>query len=198
MDNMYCYELWGNDTFSNETYLCGTYRHYSSAWRAMKKARLRSEQTQGEGLRDTFWIVRREVEGQAAENESRQERIRSVRERMHSDMEAVMKHVAAVYLFARDAATAPGIHEYPLPEDLNASDIDSISFIVRRQYRRRTKYEMSLYVKFSDLGECIGVTSTLAWGTLEDIRGEMQRPEAALKYAHVIFDAIRQHYCSIL
>ena len=196
--DMYCYELLGNDTFSNETYICGTYIHYSSAWRAMKMARLRSEQTQGEGLRDTFWIVRREVEEQAAENESRQERIRSVRERMHSDMEAVMKHVAAIYLFARDAATAPGIHEYPLPEDLNASDIDSISFIVRRQYRRRTKYEMSLYVKFSDVGECIGVTSTLAWGTLEDIRGEMQRPEAALKYAHVIFDAIRQHYCSIL
>ena len=196
--DMYCYELWGNDTFSNETYICGTDIHYSSAWRAMKKLRLTSQETQESELRDTFWIVRREVEEQAAENESRQERIRSVRERMHSDMEAVMKHMAAVYLFARDAATAPGIHEYPLPEDLNASDIDSISFIVRRQYRRRTKYEMSLYVKFSDVGECIGVTSTLAWGTLEDIRGETQRPEAALKYAHVIFDAIRQHYCSIL
>lgn len=196
--DMYCYELWGNDTFSNETYICGTYIHYSSAWRAMKKLRLASQETQESELRDTFWIVRREVEEQAAENESRQERIRSVRERMHSDMEAVMRHVAAVYLFARDAATAPGTYEYPLPEDLNASDIDSICFIVRCQYRSRTKYEMSLYVKFSDVGECVGVASTLAWGTLEEIRDEMQRPETALKYAHVIFDAIRQHYCSIL
>lgn len=196
--DMYCYELWGNDTFSNETYICGTYIHYSSAWRAMKKLRLASQETQESELRDTFWIVRRKVEEHAAENESRQERIRSVRERMHSDMEAVMRHVAAVYLFARDAATAPGTYEYPLPEDLNASDIDSICFIVRCQYRSRTKYEMSLYVKFSDVGECVGVTSTLAWGTLEEIRDEMQRPETALKYAHVIFDAIRQHYCSIL
>ena len=24
----YCYQLWGNDTFSNETYFCGVYMHY--------------------------------------------------------------------------------------------------------------------------------------------------------------------------
>lgn len=195
---MYCYELWGNDTFSNETYICGTYIHYSSAWRAMKKARLHSEQTQGEGLRDTFWIVRREVEEHAAECARRQDRIGSIRERMHSDMEAVIRHVSPVYLFARDAVDAPGSYEFPLPEDLIASDIDSIHFIVRRQYRSRTKYEMALHVQFREVGECVGVTSILAWGTLEEIRGEMQRPEIALKYTHVIFEAIRQHCSSIL
>ena len=54
----YCYELWGNDTFSNETYQCGVYRHYSSARRAMKRHIAETLETQSDGLRDTFWITK--------------------------------------------------------------------------------------------------------------------------------------------
>ena len=54
----YCYELCENDTFSNETYQCGVYKHYSSARRAMKRHVADNANTQSEGLRDTDWITR--------------------------------------------------------------------------------------------------------------------------------------------
>ena len=59
---MICYELWGYDTYSREAYLCGVYKHYSSAKRAMKRLQQDCLETQSEGLRDTFGIKKSTAE----------------------------------------------------------------------------------------------------------------------------------------
>ena len=198
MNNMYSYELWGNDTFSNETYLCGTYRHYSSAWRAMKKLQLDCKETQGEGLSDTFWIERKELERHVEERCRRQEFIDSIHEKMNSDMESVMKHIAAIYLFAKDLVDDIGAYECPLADVLGESDLESIRFIMRRQYGSRSKYELALYVKFCAVGECTGLNGVLAWGTMDEIRRKIESPGISVQYLDFIFKAIRKHYYSRL
>lgn len=49
------YVLWGHDTFSGESYICGVYRHRSSANRAMRK---HEEDVKGQDpdLRDRFGV----------------------------------------------------------------------------------------------------------------------------------------------
>lgn len=56
-----CYEVWGNDTFSNETYFVGLYTTNSSANRAMHRHEEDAKKTQDEEVRDTFWITRTTV-----------------------------------------------------------------------------------------------------------------------------------------
>lgn len=195
---MNCYELWGNDTVSNETYLCGTYRHYSSAWRAMKKLRNECVEAQDEGIRDTFWIVRKELEELVEERHRHQVFFDFIHRRMNADMEMVVKHIAAIYLFAKDAIADLGAYDYPLSNDFDESDIESISFIMRRQYGSRSKYELALYVKFRIVGECTGVTSDFAWGTMDEIRRKIESPEISIQYLDFIFKTIQKHYYSRL
>lgn len=52
---MICYDLWGTGTFANETYLCGIYKHYSSACCAMKRCRSDFIKSQDEESCDIFW-----------------------------------------------------------------------------------------------------------------------------------------------
>lgn len=49
------YVLWGHDTFSGESYICGVYRHRSSANRAMRKRKEEAED-QDPSVRDTFGV----------------------------------------------------------------------------------------------------------------------------------------------
>lgn len=56
-----CYELWGEDMFSYETYCIGLYASNSSANRARRIKEERNAQTQSEGLRDQMWIQRTTV-----------------------------------------------------------------------------------------------------------------------------------------
>lgn len=98
---MNCYELWGNDTFSNETYLCGVYNHYSFARRAMKRHQLDCMKTQGDGLRDTFWIEEKTVDEHVAHGDRRKECVASVHERADSDMELVLKNISSIFIAGR-------------------------------------------------------------------------------------------------
>ena len=88
---MICYELWGNDTYSNETFLCGVYKHYSSARRAMKKHELDCQEYQGEGLRDTFWISKTSIEEHDEQADKRSRFISSIHRKLKDDKNLVMK-----------------------------------------------------------------------------------------------------------
>ena len=50
------YQLWGCDSFTNDVYYCGIYRHRTSAYRAKRKLEQIASK-EGVDLRDTFWIV---------------------------------------------------------------------------------------------------------------------------------------------
>lgn len=195
---MNCYELWGNDTFSNETYLCGVYKHYSSARRAMKRHQLDCMKTQGDGLRDTFWIEDKTVDEHVAHGDRRKECVASVHERADSDMELVLKNISSIYLFARDTVHSLGVYEYSLPEEFKESDIESVSFIMRRESGSKAKYELAIYVKFCPLGEYFGVTGCIKSGTKDELLCAMKKPEISAQYLSFIFESIRKHYCSRL
>lgn len=68
------YQLWGCDTFSNEIYNCGAYRHRSSAYRAKRNHEEEVSTTQ-EDLRDTYWIVPITEEGYIIQQKERRHEI---------------------------------------------------------------------------------------------------------------------------
>lgn len=68
------YQLWGCDTFSNDIYNCGVYRHRSSAYRAKRNHEEEVSKTQ-EDLRDTYWIVPITEEGYITQQIERKHKI---------------------------------------------------------------------------------------------------------------------------
>lgn len=69
------YQLWGCDSFSNEVYNCGVYRHRSSAYRAKHKHELEEAKNQDSELRDTFTIVPITESGYIMQRKQRQQEI---------------------------------------------------------------------------------------------------------------------------
>lgn len=195
---MICYELWGNDTYSNETYLCGVYKHYSSARRAMKKQVQSCHECQSEGLRDTFWISKTTTEDHDAERNSRREYIHSIHQRLKKDKNLVLTHINNIYVFAKENIDAMGEYLYPLTEDFNDSNILEIRFSVRRQYRSRTKFDFKFGIRCRDCFECLGITTNIGHGTLDEIFEMIGKPDIAIRYIEVLFDGLQHHYYSAL
>lgn len=69
------FQLWGCDTFSNEVYNCGVYKHRSSAYRAKRKHEEDVAKTQSIDLRDSFWIVPITESGYISQRKERQHEI---------------------------------------------------------------------------------------------------------------------------
>ena len=195
---MICYELWRNDTYSNETYLCGVYKHYSSARRAMKKQMQSCHEYQSEGLRDTFWISKTTVEEHDAERDSRSKYIHSIHQRLKNDKNLVLAHINDIYVFAKENIDEAGEYLYPLSDDFKASNIVEIRFSVRRKYRSKTKFDLMLGVKCRDCFECLGITIYMEQGTVEEICEAIEKPDIAIRYIEVLFDGLQHHYYSAL
>ena len=147
---MICYEQWGNDTYSNETYLCGVYKHYSSAKRAMKKQEQECLESQSEGLRDTFWINKTNTEEHDEQADKRSRHISSIHRRLKADKNLVLAHLNDIYVFAKENVDKPGEYLYPLTDEFEASNILEIRFSVRRKYRSKTKFEFMLGIRYND------------------------------------------------
>jgi len=195
---MICYELWGNDTYSNETYLCGVYKHYSSAKRAMKKQEQECLESQSEGLRDTFWINKTSTEEHDEQADRRRKHISSIHGRLNADKNLVLAHLNDIYVFAKENVNEPGEYLYPLTDEFEASNILEIRFSVRRKYRSKTKFEFMLGLRYSDYYECGGITSYMEQGTIEEICEAIGKPDIAIRYAQVLFSGIQDHYYSAL
>lgn len=195
---MICYELWGNDTYSNETYLCGVYKHYSSARRAMKKQELSCMEYQSEGLRDTFWISKTSIEEHDENADKRRTYVKSIHRRLKDDKNLVLAHINDIYLFAKENIDGMGEFLYPLSDDFKDSNITEIRFSVRRKYRSRTKFDFMFGVRCRDCFQCSGLTTCLKHGTLDEIDGAIDNPDLAISYAEVIFSGLEKHYYSAL
>ena len=195
---MICYELWGYDTYSYESYLCGVYKHYSSAKRAMKKQQLDCMEYQGEGLRDTFSIKKTSIEEHDEEADKRRKHISSIHRRLKADKNLVLAHINNIYVFAKENIDEPGEYLYPLTDEFEGSNILEIRFSVRRKYRSKTKFEFMLGIRYSDYYECGGITSYMEQGTIEEICEAIDKPDIAIRYAEVLFRGIQDHYYSAL
>ena len=195
---MICYELWGNDTYSNETYLCGVYKHYSSARRAMKRLLSDCLEYQSEGLRDSFWINKSSYEEHEEERDTRSKYIQSIHQRLNRDKNLVLAHINNIYVFAKENIDAVGEYLYPLYDDFVDSNILEIRFSVRRKYRSRTKFEFMLGIKCRDVYDCTGMTSYMEQGTLDEIYDAINKPDIAIRYLEVLFRGLQDHYFSAL
>lgn len=195
---MIYYELWGNDTYSNETFLCGVYKHYSSARRAMKKHELDCQEYQGEGLRDTFWISKTSIEVHDEQADKRSRYISSIHRKLKDDKNLVLAHINDIYLYAKENIQEMGEYLFPLSDDFNDSHVLEIRFSVRRRYRSRTKFDFMLGVRCRDCYECSGLTTYMEDGTIDEICEAIEKPDIAIRYAQVLFNGLQDHYYSAL
>ena len=195
---MICYELWGNDTYSNETFLCGVYKHYSSARRAMKRAEIRCAEYQSEGLRDTYWIEKTNIEEHNEKANERSRYISSIHGRLKNDKNLVLAHINDIYVFAKTHIDGMGEYLYPLSDDFNDSNILEIRFSVRRKYRSKTKFDFMLGVRCRKGFECLGITAYMEDGTIDEICDAIEKPDIAIRYTEVLFNGLQDHYYSAL
>lgn len=195
---MICYELWGYDTYSREACLCGVYKHYSSAKRAMKRLQQDCLETQSEGLRDTFGIKKTTLEEHDDEVEKRSARIHSIHQKLMRDKNLILAHINDIYVFAKENVDAPGEYLYPLSDAFNGTDIMEIRFSVRRLYRSKTKYDFMLGIRYQGYYECGGITSYMEQGTIDEICEAIEKPDIAIRYAEVLFNGVQDHYYSAL
>lgn len=65
--------------------------------------------------------------------------------------------------------TEAGEYLYPLSDEFKDSNIVEIRFSVRRKYRSKTKFDLMLGVRCRDCFECLGVTTYMEHGTIDEI-----------------------------
>ena len=190
-----CYELWGNDTFSNETYLCGVYKHYSSARRAMKRHIAGTLDTQSEGLRDTFWITKTTVEEHNAAINTQRKIIDAIHQHIEHDKEMVETILPNLECFMKQCTKSVGIYEFPLPDSLKDTCIKSIKVIFEKAYKCRVKYSFKVSVTLEDHQRYSGtVTVCYAYGRLEDVVSEILGDEYVESLREFIGRRILKHY----
>lgn len=146
----YCYQLWGNDTFSNETYFCGVYMHYSSAHRAMRQRIKRNLTCQDEGLRDTYWINRTTIEEHNAAVDARVALIKSVHEQIEHDVACMETVLADFEAFMKNCTKELGKYEFPLPESFSQTCIKSLSVVYRKGTGARVKVSFDVMIELVD------------------------------------------------
>ena len=147
----YCYQLWGNDTFSNETYFCGVYMHYSSAHRAMRQRIKRNLTCQDEGLRDTYWITRTTIEEHNAAVDARVALIKSVHEQIEHDVVCMETVLADFEAFMKNCTKELGKYEFPLPESFSQTCIKSLSVVYRKGTGARVKVSFDVMIELGDM-----------------------------------------------
>ena len=147
----YCYQLWGNDTFSNETYFCGVYMHYSSAHRAMRQRIKRNLTCQDEGLRDTYWITRTTIEEHNAAVDARVALIKSVHEQIEHDVACMETVLADFEAFMKSCTKELGKYEFPLPESFSQTCIKSLSVVYRKGTGARVKVSFDVMIELVDM-----------------------------------------------
>ena len=172
----YCYQLWGNDTFSNETYLCGVYMHYSSAHRAMRQRIKRNLTCQDEGLRDNYWITRTAVEEHNAAFDAREALIKSVHEQIDRDVACMETVLADFEAFMKSCTKDLGVYEFPLPESFSQTCINGLSVVYRTGVgaRVRVRFDGKIELvdkKHEDVRQA--TAATYAFGRRNEVAAEI-------------------------
>ena len=193
----YCYELWGNDTFSNETYPCGVYKHYSSARRAMKRHVANCLKTQSEGLRDTFWITRTTMEEHYAAARIRNSRIEKVHEQIRQDKEQVETIFPDLECFIKEGSQTVGRHTFPLPKSMNSTCIRKIEMIFKKAYKCRVRYSFEVVLNLvSPSGFNSEISITCAFGQYHEVVSKIVEASFFENLKGAINKEIFKNYCN--
>lgn len=197
-ENMnYCYELWGNDTYSNETYPCGVYKHYSSARRAMKRHVADSLKTQSEGLRDTFWITRTTIEEHYDAAGIRNSIIEKAHEQIRQDMERVETIFPDLECFIKECCQTVGRKTFPLPNSWNNTCFRNMEIIFKKAYKCRVKYSFEVGLTLvSPSGFNREISISCAFGRYHEVVSEIVRASFFENLKEIINKEIYNNYCN--
>lgn len=165
-----CFQLWGYDVLSEEKYLCGVYRHASSANRARR--RLEAEDSSG-SLPDKFWVRKTTWTEHLNDREDSDKRVQKIRK-------LIMQHkrvlISAMPMFKEFVKTFPrevGRYEFPLATKDKENYLNCLAIDIVKRYRSKKKYDFSVGLFFSeewDSARFTACTSKLPATTLDEIR----------------------------
>lgn len=151
------YELWGNDTYSNHSYLVKIYRIRKAAEKAMEKHRLECIPCQSEGLRDTFWIEEKTLE-EIEERIRNEEKWReTVRQKWYFDEERLKSYIVILVdrLIATIDKDKQGLikKRITLLREDNPNEEECYDFVAFEYTRKKGGgYSVSLNMNFRDRG----------------------------------------------
>ena len=193
----YCFELWGNDTFSNETYPCGVYRHCSSARRAMKRHVANCLKTQSEGLRDTFWITRTTMEEHYAAARIRNSNIEKVHEQIRQDMERVETIFPDLECFIKECSQTVGRQTFPLPESMNSTCIRNMEMVFKKADKCRVIYSFEVELNLVSPSEFNrNISITCAFGRYHKVVSKIVEVSFFENLKGAINKEIIKNYCN--
>ena len=172
-ENIPCFQLWGDDKFSGESYFCDVYRHRSSANRARKRLEARARQHASEDLVDSFWIIPMTL----AEHYRWVQKENAYRERTWEEIDrhkAYINEVMPQFIeFLKNAIKTPGVNVFKVSDKDEQLHITSLSVEFLKRFRCRTKHDLHVSISFNNEWTAARLTSSSLWmrsGTKDEIR----------------------------
>lgn len=149
------YEVWGNDTFANETYFCGRYEDRDKAMKALADAK-QDALSQTESLRDTFWMTETTM-GKIKERERLEDERRGrIYKRWHYDDDRLRNHVI---LLVKQLAEVVDMDERGLIneritflQENNPHEEDCYIYVALEYYKGERGNAVGTVIKFRDGG----------------------------------------------
>lgn len=173
---MICYELWGNDTYSNEINLFGVYKHHSSAKRAKKNKKAVRSDCYGTNMRYSFWITKISLDDSDAAIQDRIEYVKANDMKLRAEKRLIIANLYEIYLFAKKNVNKIGQFNFPLSENFMDSQIKSIQFNVCPIKDSIDNVNLFLIIKFQN--ECN--SKYVETGTLPEICSALESPDIVL------------------
>ncbi len=111
-----CYELWGWDTFSSESYLCGVYASAYTARKAMRRHEEEIKAYQSKSLRDTYSINKTTIGEHLAERDAWWAQIRENHRLLDLSREIYNRHFDEWFDLMLEKSGTPGEYLIPITE----------------------------------------------------------------------------------
>ena len=168
-----CFQLWGEDKFSHETYFCNVYMHRSSANRAKRRHEAKAKERGAGELMDSYWIKPMTLAEHLRwlrEEKSQKEKTWKEIDRHKAYINRVMPEFIS---FLKESHHHPGACSFTLPENGESYYITSLTVEFIQQYLNQTEYELKVKMQFNNNWKAARLTTrslSLKDGTLEEIQ----------------------------
>ena len=187
-----CFQLWGEDKFSGESYFCNAYRHRSSANRAKRKLEEQARSSDPNKLVDSYWIIPMTL---AEHYEWMAKRHRH----LDKAIDLMIKHKAILNDmmprfkdFVRESYVEPGIYELPFPEVGEDMYLVNLYMYVLRRYRCRKTYDFYIGINLNDKwpARSTGLAARIKSGSLQEV--------LSVELTDELFDSLHEDFNKII
>lgn len=184
-----CFQLWGEDKFSGESYFCNMYRHRSSANRARRRLEAEARSSDSEGMTDSFWIVPMTLAEHYAWME-RQYRQQNKAADLIVKHKAILKEMMPRFKdFVKENYVTPGVYVLPFPQDDEDMYLVNLYMSICLRYRCRKTYDFYIGMTLSDRWAAArnsGLDARIKRGSLEDV--------LSVELTDDLFDSLQENF----